>query len=159
MNRLRPHSSRRRSGFTLMEIMTVLVLLGVMAVASLNNSNMELDSETERLKSHLRYAQIRAQGDTYQWHLVFTDSRTYQIGPVVVTGAGFTPGIVPGTGTTQGTLDDGVITTNGTVIRFDSLGRPVSDNGSLLTSNQTITLVDGEETRDITIQAQTGLIP
>ena len=159
---MKSHSAQRRSGFTLIEVMTTLVLLGILAVGAasiLPGSNASLAAEANRLSSHLRYAQIRAQADTYQWRLVFTDATTYQIGQVVAPGAGFTPGIVPGTGATQRTLTDGVTTTAGTVIRFDSWGRPLNDAGALLGADQTITLTRGARSRSITIRAGTGLIP
>lgn len=153
----------RVRGFTLIEIIGVLLLLSVLAVgvaSVIPNSNVSLPSEADRLSSHLRYAQIRAQADTYQWRLVFTNATTYQVGPVVVPGPGFTPGIVPGTGTTQRTLTDGVTTIAGTVIRFDSWGRPLSDAGVLLGADQTIRLTQGTQTPiDIIISAGTGLIP
>lgn len=162
MTHAEPNPVRCRSGFTLMEVMTVLVLLGIVAVgvlSALPGSNVDLASEADRLKSHLRYAQIRAQSDTYEWRLVFSDDRTYQIGPVVIPGAGFTPDVVPGTGATERLLEDSITATSGTAIRFDSWGRPLTDGGTLLFSNQTITLTAGDQSRSITIQAQTGLIP
>lgn len=163
MIHLASHTAQRRGGgFTLIETIGILVLLAIIAVGVvriLPASNVSLATEADRLSSHLRYAQIRAQADTYQWRLVFTDATSYQIGPVVIPGAGFTPGIVPGAGSTQRTLTDGVTTTAGTVIRFDSWGRPLNDAGVLLGADQTITLTRGERNRIITIRAGTGLIP
>ena len=159
---VKPQTGQRHCGFTLIEIIAILVLLSIIAVGAVSilpASNSRLATEADRLSSHLRYAQIRAQADTYQWRLVFTDATTYRIGPVVVPGAGFTPGIVPGAGGTQGILTDGVTTTSGTVIRFDSWGRPLNDAGTLLGADQTITLTQGTQTRNITIRAGTGLIP
>ena len=152
------------SGFTLIEIMATLILLGVLAVGAVSvlpGSNVSLVTEADRLSSHLRYAQIRAQADTYQWRLWFEDSTTtYKIGPVVVPGAGFGLGdIIPGTGgARERTLTNGVTTVSGTTIHFDSWGRPVSDAGALL-PEQTITLSRAGQTRDIKIKAGTGLIP
>jgi len=154
--------ARQQSGFTLIEIVAVLALLSIIAagvVSVLPDSNARLATEADRLSSHLRYAQIRAQSDIYQWRLVFTDATTYQIGPVVVPGTGFTPGIVPGAGATQRTLTDGVTTTSGTVIQFDSLGRPLGYTGALLVVDQTIPLTEGIRNRTISIRAGTGLIP
>lgn len=158
---VKSQTAQRCRGFTLIEIIAILVLLSIIAVGAVSilpASNARLAKEAGRLSSHLRYAQIRAQADTYQWRLVFTNANTYRIGPVVVPGAGFTPGIVPGGGT-QGTLTDGVTTTSGTVIRFDSWGRPLNDAGTLLGADQTITLTQGTQSRNITIRAGTGLIP
>jgi hypothetical protein len=56
-------------------------------------------------------------------------------------------------------MTDGVTATVGTVIRFDSWGRPLNDAGVLLGADQTITLTQGTQSRVITIRAGTGLIP
>jgi hypothetical protein len=137
----------------------LLGIASIIVVSAFPKSDAGLVSEVDRLKSHLRYAQIRAQSDTHEWRLVFSDDRTYQIGPVVIPGAGFTPDVVPGTGATERLLEDGITATSGTAIRFDSWGRPLTDGGTPLFSNQTITLTAGDQSRSITIQAQTGLIP
>jgi prepilin-type N-terminal cleavage/methylation domain-containing protein len=158
---LKPHNEQGSNGFTLIEVVSTLVLLGIIAVgvvSGLPRSNFRLVTGVDRVSAHLRYAQIRAQADIYQWRLVFADTTTYQIGPVVP-GEGFTPGIVPGTGALQGTLSGGVTATAGTVIQFDSWGRPSSDAGVLFDSDQTITLTDGTRSQSITILAGTGLIP
>jgi len=162
MTDFKPGTANRRSGFTMIETVGVLLLLVVIAagaVSVLPDSSVSLFTEANRLSSHVRYAQIRAQADTYQWRLAFTDAQTYQIGPVVVPGPGFTPAVVPGTGTTQRSLTDGVMTTAGTAIRFDSWGRPLNDAGTLLGSDQIITLTRGGQNQTITIRAGTGLIP
>lgn len=158
----RPSPHRRRSGFTLIEIAAVLILLGVLAAGALSvlpRSDAALATEADRLAFHLRYTQIRAQADTYQWRLAFIDSQTYQVGPVVIPGAGFTPAIVPGTGGTQRTLRDGVTVPAQPVIHFDSWGRPLSDAGVPLGADQTITLTQGDRNVAVTIHAETGLIP
>ena len=137
----------------------MLSVLAIGVVSVIPNSSVSLSAETDRLSSHLRHAQIRAQADVYQWRVVFTNTQTYQIGPVVVPGAGFTPTIVPGTSATSRSLTDGVVTTSGTVVRFDSWGRPLSDAGALLAADQTITLTRGTQSQTITIEAGTGMIP
>lgn len=158
---VKSYTGQNSRGFGLIEIISVLLLLSIIAVVTVNNlpaSNASLAAEAHRLSSHLRYAQIRAQADTYQWRLVFTNASTYQIGPVIVPGAGFTPGIIPGTGTTQ-KLTDGVTATGSSVIRFDSWGRPLDAAGALLGTDQTISLTQGSESRTVIIRANTGFIP
>lgn len=149
-------------GFTLVEIVAVLILLGILAFGILSfasDTRTGLSTETNHVKSHLRYAQIRAQADIYEWRLAFTDNQTYQIGPVVSPGAGFTPQKIPGTSETQRTLDHGVTVAGNPTIQFDSWGRPLTAAGIPLGASQTMVLSDGEGAQDILISAQTGLIP
>lgn len=151
-----------RSGFTLIEILTVLILLGLLSLGVLSvlpDSEVTLSTEADQLRSDLRYAQIRAQADVYQWRLVFTDASTYQIGPVVIPGPGFVPRVVPGSGETQRTMADGITTTPGTAFRFDSWGRALTDAGTLPDQNPGITLSSGTGSERITVFAQTGFIP
>lgn len=154
-------AGRDRSGFTLIEILAVLFLITVLAagvVSSIPDSRLVLPVEADRLSSHIRYTQIRAQSDVYQWRLAFTDTRTYEIGPVIIPGAGFTPTPIPGSSATQRTLPSGVTADADIVIRFDSWGRPLTDAGSLLSSDLSVTLTEGGESRQLTILAGTGLI-
>lgn len=153
---------QRRGGFTLIEILAILILLGILAVGAVSvipASTASLATQADRLSADLRYAQVRAQADTHHWRLIFTDATTYQLGPVVVPGAGFTPGTVPSSGTTQGVLTDGVSATAGTVIRFDSWGRPMNDAGALLGADQTITLTQADQSLSVVIRPVTGFIP
>ncbi|MDQ7830136.1 MAG: type II secretion system protein [Desulfovibrionaceae bacterium] len=60
----------RGRGFTLIEVVAVLILVGIMAavaVAKFTDTNAAAVAEAEIFKSHLRYAQIRAMGDIYPW--------------------------------------------------------------------------------------------
>ncbi len=161
MTALKSPTTRRRNGFTLIEVIAILVLLGVLVAgvrSVLPASNVALAAEVDRLGSHITYAQVQAQTDIYQWRLIFTDASTYELGPIILPGAGFTPRPIPGGAPTQGVLADGVTTTAGTVIRFDSWGRPMDDNGNLLSAHQTITLTQGGQSLSLTILAETGLV-
>lgn len=163
MTDFKPPKARDRKGFTLFEVLATLVLLGILAVGVVSftsgSSNLNLVAEADLIKSHLRYAQIRAQADIYEWRVIFTDATTYQIGPVVIPGQGFTPQIVPGTVGTEATLTDGISAASGTVIRFDSWGRPMDDANALLNVDKTITLTGGGRSEVITIRRETGLTP
>ncbi len=152
---------RCRSGFTFIEIVGVLILVGILVAgvaASLPNSNAALEEDANQLTAHLRYAQVQAQADIYQWRLIFTDASTYELGPIILPGAGFAPQPVPGGSGTQGTLTDGVTVAAGTVIRFDSWGRPMDNSGNLLGANQIVTLTQGGRSQSLTILVETGLI-
>lgn len=57
------YSGRHQGGFTLIEVIVVLIILGIVsAVILFRGSNVEADlySQTETIKTHLRYAQTQA---------------------------------------------------------------------------------------------------
>ncbi len=61
------YSGRHQGGFTLIEVIAVLIILGILSVVALSRStDMEasLYSETEVIKTHLRYAQTQAMNRT-----------------------------------------------------------------------------------------------
>lgn len=55
--------SSRRRGFTLLEMLVVIILLGVLALAALNRNTdlgQDLTTATELLKARIRFAQMRS---------------------------------------------------------------------------------------------------
>lgn len=154
--------ARKSKGFTIIEVLIALVLLGILAAAASNSlvrvNDLDASQEADRLRSNLRYAQIRAQADTHPWRFVFTSSTTYVLGPVVIPGPGFTPSIIPETNSIVGTLNSNLTTTPNLVVRFDSLGRPLTDSGNLMTSDLVIPLSNPESSETIRILAGSGLV-
>jgi len=61
----------RENGFTIVEIIAVLIIIGVLAATAFNRisslSNYEVVKEAQILKNHLRYAQIRAMSHDEPW--------------------------------------------------------------------------------------------
>jgi MSHA pilin protein MshC len=131
------HNDHR--GFTMIEIVVVLIVLAIMApfvITRVTTDTNNLITQTEILKSHLRYAQIMAMNDTVPW--------ANDILP------GETPGVPPAPQThtlpTDVTITSGVATYN-----FDDWGSPG-------TSTLTITLSQGTTTSSITITRNTGYV-
>lgn len=149
-------------GFTLLETLAVLILVGILAGMTFRlTARMEvgLASEVEQLESHLRYTQAKAQADLYPWRLVFINDDTYQLGPVVTPGAGFTPAPIPGTEGVQVVLKNQVTVEAPLLVQFDSWGRPTNEAGEILLADQTMTLMQGSQTKAITIISETGQVP
>ena len=54
-----------KNGFTLLEIVTILIIIGIMAAVAVNRMNFtdtELNSQIEAIKSNIRYAQAQSMG-------------------------------------------------------------------------------------------------
>jgi prepilin-type N-terminal cleavage/methylation domain-containing protein len=143
---------RNNAGFTAIEIVAVLLIVGVIGAVVVSklssSSNVALISETETLKSHLRYAQLRAMSDNVARGIRFNSgSYTLQID-----GADATE-VLPSEDSATHSFQTGVSKTAGaTSIAFDRWGSPGA-------SNQTVTLSTGGTSRTITLTQNTGFIP
>jgi prepilin-type N-terminal cleavage/methylation domain-containing protein len=171
-----------RKGFTLLEVVAVLVIMGiitVLAVSQFSSNQYKLIAARDTLTSHLRLAQARAMStsadnvtafsvwgvrfiSTTQYHL-FSCNQASTCDPTVaanqVAFLGADSIIVNITNNVQ-------VTTNGSgVIAFDRFGTQydaaadVSDSSKARTTQLTLTLQDNNgNTMTINITPQTGMI-
>ena len=137
-------------------IETIVVLFIMAIVASFvlfrpSTSANELVAQAEILKSHLRYAQIRAMNgdDTETWGIHLADANSYTL---YKNNAQATD-ILPGETAQTHTFPTGVSVTSGvgTTVNFDKWGSPGP-------TTLTITLTQGAESSNITITKNTGYI-
>ena len=151
----------KTKGFTLIELVTVIVVIGILAVfASVSSplSTFTLDSQAQQLASDIRYAQSLSMtsGQRYRW--VKLSATSYQ----VVNAAG-TAVTLP-SGTTTITLYSGIsfgTLTNlpNNLVAFDGRGIPYTTTGSpgtALATTATIPLTTTGETKTLSVTAQTG---
>ena len=136
------------SGFTMMEVIMVLVLLGIIAAVAVTRIVSTLDSkvavERDILKTHLRYVQLRALSDDTPWGMSFAGSSyTARRGGNVATYN------LPNENSATHNLPDG-ITVTGSTVAFDEWGSPGNVNIQL-------TMSAGGGTFNIT--KNTGFIP
>ena len=141
---------RSSSGFTLLEVIAVLLILAVLGAVALSGPSPSapytLAGETDVLKGHLRYAQLRAMNDTVPWLVAVTDTG-YTLSQAT------TPAVLPGEDNATHTFTNGVSVTSGNVtISFDSWGTPGATDIS-------ISLSHGTETNTIFVAKKTGFIP
>ena len=156
----------RASGFTLVEVVCVLVVVGILAVFVGNHllNNNRAIAEADALKAALRYAQTRAMADVYTWGIRFSAGSYTLVGnnPNVTA-------LLPYQSTATRTLSSGVqISTSGltsSTIYFDWRGQPVTaaitaigGTSTPATGYQTVTVTERSGVT-VTVTPYTGFIP
>jgi prepilin-type N-terminal cleavage/methylation domain-containing protein len=153
-------SLKNNSGFTVIELLTVIALLGILAgiaIVSMGNpQGMQSLAEAEALKANLRFTQSKAMSDLpgNVWSLNITAANyTIQRNGGVPNPAVNLPGSDSGTYT----LPSGVSVTAGAgLVRFNFRGQPIAANNSPLVGPLTITVYGADP---ITVTQETGFIP
>jgi prepilin-type N-terminal cleavage/methylation domain-containing protein len=138
------------NGFTLLEVICVLLLIGIVTTVVLSRTmdhSVELISEMEVAKGHLRYAQSRAMNSNQSWGINFSGS-SYTLeedGAASVTA-------LPGLNGAICTLAEGAINSTVNPIIFNQWGNPGA-------TAITVTISDGTDSHSFTIAPLTGFIP
>ena len=154
----------------MIEIVVVLIILAVVSTVIVyrpTTTSNDLIAQTEILKSHLRYAQLRAMNDTLQpnnhprWEMNFPNTASYALYKYRDDGSGMKdPANLPGENSNSHTLTTGISMTTdfGSNTYFNEWGSPVNAGGTSVSVTQTITLTQGTPSY-ITITRNTGFIP
>ena len=164
----------RPSGFTLVEIVVVLLLMSILGVAllgrSITTSNLDLNSAADKVRNQLRFAQaeamkrtdtvwgVKSSGSEY-W--MFRDTNPDNAANQVRVPGGDYPGAI----NRINENDLGATLVEDFTVFFDRIGKPYSaytnpsTNVPLLSTLPiTVQAKGGTETRTITITPETGLI-
>ena len=164
---------RRPSGFTIVEIIVVLLLMSILAATvigrSITPANLDLNSATDKIRNQIRYAQsqamkrtdavwgIQSDGGTQYWMFRATPTITEDV-------------IIPGgdypSGNTRIPFSNLGASLNSFTVVFDWLGRPYKaqalgvPSSPVTTANSlTISVSKGTEPpRSFDITPETGLI-
>lgn len=144
-----------RRGFTLIEIIAVLVILGILAAVALSRGvavdDAKAKAEADTLKGHLRFAQYRAMNDLYgvKWGISIGGSN-YTLVKYVNNAQATHTVILPGESSATHSMAGGVtasVAGNNPVL-FDEWGSPGTTATSISVNGKTIS-----------ITANTGMIP
>jgi MSHA pilin protein MshC len=158
---------KNTSGFTIIEIITVLVVMGIIAAFVVGRSRgigADLVVQAEVLKAHLRYAQTQAINSTLNFGIESDAGGnnywlfkydTNEAPPVIKVK-------LPSESSDQVNLSgDGLSITGNAIICFDTRGIPYTDYtaATVQASDRTITISQGSNNMNITITKNTGFIP
>lgn len=158
------HLMGKDDGFTLIELVTVIILVALLSVSLLayyRHSDTTLITQTQILKTHIRYAQARAMNTNTRWGIRYEISENaywlFQDPNIAEKIA------LPGQTTASVDLDLDGLTISGSSdfsLTFDSWGRPVATDRSFTGRELVLYLNRGSTQGDpVTITENTGFIP
>ena len=146
-------SKHNHQGFTMIEVIAVLVIMGILAVVAAvkmsNTSDYDLGSQVEVVKGHLRLAQAKALSSGSPWGIHFANSTSYYL----FQGTGSTTPVLM-IGEENATVNlvtkktDLRITSAAQRIEFDAYGSPGATTLTVATNGG-----------NITVTKNTGFIP
>jgi MSHA pilin protein MshC len=157
---------KKNHGFTMIEIIAVLLIMAIVTVVAVSKvastSEYELKSQTAVIKSHLRYAQIRAIKSNGEWGIC-CDGSSYWL---FRNGSTTDKVILPGENSDTITVSDrGLSSVEAFTLSFDDWGIPYKDasasTGQELASDDpeaNITVSSGGNSENITITPNTGFV-
>ena len=154
---------RNNHGFTLIEIVTVLVLMSIIAtgvlVASMNTDQIDLTAQVAKIRNHIRYAQamalkrsdknwgIKCNGSTAYWFFEGTnpDDSASQL-------------LLPGEKNSKILLSDIKVTMSEFTLLFDRYGIPYKNTLSTKVDNSSNSLSITISGVTLSVTPETGLI-
>lgn len=147
-------------GFTLIEVLSALVVIGIIsaiALSRIGNSSAEVNAAGEVVKSHLRYAQLRAMNSESVWG-ISCDGTDYWL---FMDGNAANHAKLPGEDSDPVSLSDKNINMAAFTLSFDSWGRPYTNASATgASSGMAIAITSpGASSVGITVTQETGFIP
>ena len=150
----------RAQGFTLIELVTVLLLIAILSVVAINQwpgSGINLSAQADQLANDIRYTQSLAMNRGQRYRINLAADRYW------ISDAGGTVTVsLPGSGATVMILNSGIaLSTSYSFLVFDGNGVPyttATTPGTALAADAVITLSADGESRALRISPQTGRV-
>jgi prepilin-type N-terminal cleavage/methylation domain-containing protein len=159
--------NRKNSGFTLIEMVVVLVLISIIAATvfsrSITTDRINFVGQVDKIRNHIRYAQSLAMKSLdmksdKRWGIK-SFGNNYWLFTYENFGDDDTAVLLPGQRTDKVSLSDLGVTMNAFTLFFDGLGKPyITSSTSELVSPLNITISAGSESNTLNVSPETGLI-
>ncbi|MFH1734109.1 MAG: type II secretion system protein [bacterium] len=161
---------KREKGVTMIELVAVLIILGILAAVAIvrfgSTAEVDLKAQTEVLKSHIRYSQLRAMNADADKTTNLNCESSFGINTSINSYFMFrdcstaTTVRLPGAESNSISLPSGMALT-ATTITFDEWGRPCTDmdGKTIAAADIPLTLNYGGSSETITITKNTGFVP
>ena len=159
--------NRKNSGFTLIEMVVVLVLISIIAATvfsrSITTDRINFVGQVDKIRNHIRYAQSLAMksldmNSDERWGIKCASNR-YWLFTYENFGDQNTPVILPGQRSDRINLSDLGVTMSAFTLFFDGLGKPyITSYDSELPSPLNIAISAGSESSTLNVSPETGLI-
>lgn len=133
-------SSIKVNGFTLIELITVIVIIGIISLAiipKISITTFKESSDADIFLSNIRFAQHESMITGHNWRVKIISSKKY----IVDNDSNDSNGLphLPG-GDNPVSVETSISGSPLNEIYFDYLGRPVDENGKLITKKTIITI-------------------
>ena len=151
---------KNNSGFTLIELIAVIIVTGIISAILVSRfyfSDIDLISQTEVLKTHLRYAQAKAMNDDNDdaaWG-ISCDGSSYWL---YRNGNESLKVLIPGEYSGEIVLSDKGISVDSFNISFNKMGKPFNSGQPVEGEDKVLTISAGSENKTIIITKNTGFI-
>lgn len=154
------NSGLKSPGFTLIETIAVLILLGIVSVVAISRFvDLEADirAEEDKFRTFIRHAQAQAMNSSNVWGVSFSSGSYFLFRDGDISN----DVTMPGESSSTISLPSGITISQAGIVAFDSWGRPYTDQDAATLQNgqRTINLSKGGTTRSIIITQNTGFIP